>query len=254
MAPTGPNTARMSSTKRRHEVRFPLDPLWASPAIDAIGIDYYAPLADWRDSASAARSRADRQIHTARTISPAISPAAKLTTGSMPTMPRAMRRRARRSPTGSASRGCSGRRTSGISGRSRITSASAAPSLAAPTAWVPQSKPIWLTEIGCPAVDKGANQPSVFPDPKSSESALPYFSNGDARRPDPAPIPRSRARRLRSGIRRRLRSIRFRRSMAAAWSPPTASICGPGTRGRIRRSRRRATCGATRPTGRPAIG
>jgi len=33
------------------EVRFPLDPLWASPAIDAVGIDYYAPLADWRDEA-----------------------------------------------------------------------------------------------------------------------------------------------------------------------------------------------------------
>ena len=30
---------------------------------------------------------------------------------------------------------------------------------AAPTAWVPGSKPFWFTEIGCPAVDKGANQP-----------------------------------------------------------------------------------------------
>ena len=50
--------------------------------------------------------------------------------------------------------------------------------LGTPTAWVPQSKPIWLTEVGCPAVDKGANQPSVFPDPKSSENALPHFSNG----------------------------------------------------------------------------
>ena len=47
-----------------------------------------------------------------------------------------------------------------------------------PTAWVPQSKPFWLMEIGCPAVDKGANQPNVFVDPKSSESALPYFSRG----------------------------------------------------------------------------
>ena len=47
-----------------------------------------------------------------------------------------------------------------------------------PTAWQAQSKPIWLTEIGCPAVDKGANQPNVFYDPKSSESFLPYFSNG----------------------------------------------------------------------------
>ena len=32
-----------------NEVRFPLDPLWASSSIDAVGIDYYAPLADWRD-------------------------------------------------------------------------------------------------------------------------------------------------------------------------------------------------------------
>jgi hypothetical protein len=39
-------------------------------------------------------------------------------------------------------------------------------------------KPIWLTELGCPAVDKGANQPSVFPDPKSSEGGHPHFSNG----------------------------------------------------------------------------
>ena len=47
-----------------------------------------------------------------------------------------------------------------------------------PTAWVPQSKPFWFTEVGCPAVDKGANQPNVFSDPKSSETALPYYSNG----------------------------------------------------------------------------
>jgi hypothetical protein len=47
-----------------------------------------------------------------------------------------------------------------------------------PTAWVPQDKPIWFTELGCPAVDKGANQPNVFVDPKSSESLLPYYSQG----------------------------------------------------------------------------
>ena len=47
-----------------------------------------------------------------------------------------------------------------------------------PTAWTPGSKPIWFTELGCPAVDLGANQPNVFFDPKSSESFLPYFSKG----------------------------------------------------------------------------
>ncbi|MDQ0319613.1 hypothetical protein QO002_001751 [Pararhizobium capsulatum DSM 1112] len=46
------------------------------------------------------------------------------------------------------------------------------------TAWVPGSKPIWFTEVGCPAIDKGGNQPNVFVDPKSSENAVPYFSNG----------------------------------------------------------------------------
>lgn len=47
-----------------------------------------------------------------------------------------------------------------------------------PTPWVPMSKPIWFTEFGCPAVDKGANQPNKFLDLKSSESGLPFFSNG----------------------------------------------------------------------------
>jgi hypothetical protein len=40
------------------------------------------------------------------------------------------------------------------------------------------SKPIWFTELGCPAVDKGTNQPNVFVDPKSSESFTPHFSRG----------------------------------------------------------------------------
>ena len=48
----------------------------------------------------------------------------------------------------------------------------------APTGYVPQGKPIWFTEFGCPAVDKGPNQPNVFYDPKSAESSLPYFSLG----------------------------------------------------------------------------
>lgn len=46
------------------------------------------------------------------------------------------------------------------------------------TPWVPRSKPIAFTEFGCPAVDRGTNQPNVFFDPKSSESAVPFFSRG----------------------------------------------------------------------------
>ncbi|MEG3662793.1 baseplate multidomain protein megatron [Celeribacter halophilus] len=47
-----------------------------------------------------------------------------------------------------------------------------------PTAWVPQSKPVWFTELGCAAVDKATNQPNKFLDAKSSESSLPAYSNG----------------------------------------------------------------------------
>ena len=46
------------------------------------------------------------------------------------------------------------------------------------TAWAPRSKPIRFTEFGCAAIDKGTNQPNKFLDPKSSESGLPHYSNG----------------------------------------------------------------------------
>ena len=49
---------------------------------------------------------------------------------------------------------------------------------AAPTGWVPGSKPVRLSEIGFGAVDKGGNAPNLFYDPKSSESALPPYSTG----------------------------------------------------------------------------
>ncbi len=47
-----------------------------------------------------------------------------------------------------------------------------------PTAWAPESKPIWFTELGAAAVDKSSNQPNKFYDPKSSESAFPKYSSG----------------------------------------------------------------------------
>ena len=46
------------------------------------------------------------------------------------------------------------------------------------SAWVPRSKPIRFTEMGCAAIDNGTNQPNKFLDPKSSESAIPHYSNG----------------------------------------------------------------------------
>jgi hypothetical protein len=159
------------------EVRFPLDPLWASSSIDAIGIDYYAPLADWRDNAT----------HLDRALSDSVYDLDYLA-GNL--------------DSGEAFDWCyadAGARDA--QSRTPITDGLGKPwmfrqkdiwnfwsqphyervgggELGSPTSWVPQSKPVWLTEIGCPAVDKGANQPSVFPDPHSSEAGVPYYSNG----------------------------------------------------------------------------
>ncbi|MCC0065385.1 MAG: glycoside hydrolase/phage tail family protein, partial [Defluviimonas sp.] len=44
--------------------------------------------------------------------------------------------------------------------------------------WVPESKPVWFMEFGCAAIDKGSNEPNRFLDPKSAESGLPAYSNG----------------------------------------------------------------------------
>lgn len=46
------------------------------------------------------------------------------------------------------------------------------------TAWVPESKKIWFTEYGFPSVDGATNQPNVFVDPTSSESYYPRHSRG----------------------------------------------------------------------------
>ncbi|MBU1305511.1 MAG: glycoside hydrolase TIM-barrel-like domain-containing protein, partial [Alphaproteobacteria bacterium] len=42
----------------------------------------------------------------------------------------------------------------------------------------PQFAAAWCDELGCGAVDKGANQPNIFGDEKSAESGRPYFSSG----------------------------------------------------------------------------
>jgi len=159
------------------EVRFPLDALWASSAIDAVGIDYYAPLADWRDDLGALdRALADSPYRLDYL-------AGNLTRGEAYDWYYAdadARAAQTRTPI------TDGLGKPWIFRQKDLWNFWAQPhyervggaELTDPTAWVPQSKPIWLSEIGCPAVDKGANQPSSFPDAKSSESGLPYFSNG----------------------------------------------------------------------------
>jgi hypothetical protein len=158
------------------EVRFPLDPLWASPAIGAVGIDYYAPLSDWRDThdhldRAFAASIYDRDylrgnLHGGEAYdfyyadSDARQAQARLPITDGLGKPWIFRQKDIWNFWSQAH-------------HERVGGAE----LETPTAWVPQGKPIWLTEVGCPAVDKGANEPNVFPDAKSATGGYPRFSN-----------------------------------------------------------------------------
>ncbi len=160
------------------DVHFYLDPLWSSAAIDAIGIDMYWPLADWRDghdhldAASGAASIYDLAYLKSNLSAGEgydwyyASPgdrAAQLRTPITDGLGKPWTFRFK-----------------DLRGWWQNTHYNRPGGLeaAVPTGWVPRSKPIWLMEIGAPAVDKGANQPNVFIDPKSSESFLPHFSSG----------------------------------------------------------------------------
>ncbi len=161
------------------DVAFHLDPLWASAAIAAVGIDNYMPLSDWRDGDYAggnpdgAESPYDKDA-LARSIAGG--------EGFDWYYADAAARQARnRLAISDADHGkpwlfrpkdlvgwWSNQHYNRVGGVEVET----------PTAWVPRSKPIWFTELGCPAVDKGPNQPNVFPDVKSSEDAVPTASDG----------------------------------------------------------------------------
>lgn len=161
------------------DVYFHLDPLWSDANIDFIGIDNYMPLSDWRDGFDHADAlQGWPAIHDRRYLQANIaggegfdwfyaSPADRsaqirtpITDGSAG-KPWVFRYKDLRAWWSNAHFNRPGGVESGV-----------------PTAWVPQSKPVWFTELGCPAIDRGTNQPNVFFDPKSSESFTPYFSRG----------------------------------------------------------------------------
>ena len=161
------------------DVFFHLDPLWASPAIDVIGIDNYLPLTDWRDG----KSHLDRvagmtSIYNTDYLKSGIAGGEGY---DWYYADETARHAQTRTPI-----------TDGAYGKPWVFRNKDLKSwwsnehydrplgveAAMPTGWLPQSKPIWFTEVGCPAIDKGTNQPNTFFDAKSSESAVPHYSNG----------------------------------------------------------------------------
>ncbi|SJZ64829.1 baseplate multidomain protein megatron [Consotaella salsifontis] len=161
-----------------------LDSLWASPAIDVVGIDNYLPAADWRatdwadggpDAIASPYDRDGIKWHIRGGEDYDWYYASE-----------ADRNGRIRTPI-----------TDGAAGKPWVWRAKdiwswwanahierqGGHEVGGRSPWVPMGKPVWFTELGCPAVDKGANQPNVFVDPKSAESGLPHFSSGAS---DPA--------------------------------------------------------------------
>jgi hypothetical protein len=162
---------------RDGNVYFHLDPLWAHPQVNFIGIDNYMPLSDWRegeDQADAAFGSIYNLDYLTANVAggegfdwfydsaegEAAQRRTPITDGAFdePWVFRYKDLRAWWSHPHF-------NRIDGI--RSGVS-----------TAWVPRSKPFWFTEYGCAAIDRGTNQPNKFLDPKSSESFLPKHSTG----------------------------------------------------------------------------
>ncbi|MEL6062448.1 MULTISPECIES: baseplate multidomain protein megatron [unclassified Methylobacterium] len=153
-------------------IRFPLDDLFADPNIAAVGIDWYAPVSDWRDTPDHADLAVAGDIYDRAYLKDRGASGEAFDWYYPDAQARAAQARV------PITDGAFGKpwvfrvkdlvawwsnphveRDGGVETRA--------------TAWVPMGKPIWLTELGVPAVDKGTNGPNVFPDPKSIENAYP---------------------------------------------------------------------------------
>ena len=163
------------------DVRFHLDPLWADPVIDAVAINNYMPLSDWRDEDHGVPSLNPdgmRAHDDAEAMAPAITAGEGHDWYYASVADRARRIR---TPI-----------TDGLGGTPWIYrykdiagwwsnlhhERTGGVISAQPTAWQPGMKPVWFTELGCGAVHAGATEPNRFPDPKSVDGGRPMFSSG----------------------------------------------------------------------------
>lgn len=159
------------------DVFFHLDPLWADANIDFVGIDNYMPMSDWREG----EIHADAGYGSIYNIDYL---KANIAGGEgfdwYYTGPEGEAAQQREPITDGAYQEPWVYRYKDLRSwwRNSHFDRSGGVRNAVPTPWQPGMKPFRFTEYGCAAIDKGTNQPNLFLDPKSSESALPRGSSG----------------------------------------------------------------------------
>lgn len=157
---------------------FHLDSLWSDPELDVIGIDNYMPLADWREGEAHRDHLAGwRSTYDLAYLKGNVAGGEGFDWYYDNAQGRDVQRR---TPITDDHGEPWFWRYKDLRGwwENFHTDRIEGVQVAEPTGWVPRSKPVWFTEYGCPAVEKGANQPNVFLDPKSSESFAPHYSTG----------------------------------------------------------------------------
>ncbi|MCA3555312.1 glycoside hydrolase/phage tail family protein [Aestuariivirga sp.] len=161
------------------DVFFHLDPFWSLPQVGFIGLDNYLPIADWRDG----ERHLDRlagwtSVYDTGYLKANIAGGEYFDWYYANDADRALQQRTPISDVACAKPWVFRRKDLKGWWMNRHYDRPGGVESAVPTGWTPQSKPIWFTEAGCAAVDKGSNEPNAFIDAKSAESRLPPFSSG----------------------------------------------------------------------------
>ncbi|MFN7598228.1 MAG: glycoside hydrolase TIM-barrel-like domain-containing protein, partial [Cereibacter sp.] len=151
------------------DVYFHLDPLWADANVNFVGIDNYMPLSDWRDGTAHLDALAWPDIHDRAYLQANIAGGEGFDWFYASDAARAAQTRTTITDAGAGKPWVFRPKDIRSWWSNPHFNRPGGTESGSPTGWVPQSKPIWFTEIGCPAIDRGSNQPNVFVDPKSSE-------------------------------------------------------------------------------------
>lgn len=163
------------------DILFHLDDVWNHADIAGIGINFYAPLSDWRDGTSHLDAATYDSIYSITYLKSQIEGGEEFTYEYTSQANRDSQTRSTIDDPDAADEDWVFRRKD-IRGwwLGAHHERPGGTRSGTPNSWTAQSKPIWLMQIGTGAHDKSTNQPDAFFDPDSEDAfaGLAWYSNG----------------------------------------------------------------------------